>query len=369
MNSVILIGNGFDLAHGLKTGYRDFIDDFWKNEKQKVINELQEIWYNHEFYHYEYADEFIVFTTPCNIEDIPTSVNKGGNGYSWFNNLISSKFTLIINNRKIGFSLKYNNLFLKNITENSTLKNWSGIEAEYYYALNNCLNNKWPGGIIKLNDEFLAIQKTLEKYLSLQMQSKIEISRKIKENLLEIINIYLINKALSRNGESKILFLNFNYTNTLNLYKDLFSIYDDGIKNIHIHGEIGSDKNPIIFGYGDEMNDNYKLIENKDDNDYLENIKSSNYSKTSNYQNMLKFIYSGSYEILIFGHSCGLSDRTLLHNLFENKNCKSIKIYYHIREDGTDDHNDIYKNISRHFNDKEKLREIVVDKASSLLLS
>jgi hypothetical protein len=30
MNRIILIGNGFDLAHGLDTRYKDFIDDFWK---------------------------------------------------------------------------------------------------------------------------------------------------------------------------------------------------------------------------------------------------------------------------------------------------------------------------------------------------
>ncbi len=29
MNRIILIGNGFDLAHGLETSYKDFIDDFW----------------------------------------------------------------------------------------------------------------------------------------------------------------------------------------------------------------------------------------------------------------------------------------------------------------------------------------------------
>lgn len=29
MNRIILIGNGFDLAHGLKTKYNDFIDNYW----------------------------------------------------------------------------------------------------------------------------------------------------------------------------------------------------------------------------------------------------------------------------------------------------------------------------------------------------
>jgi hypothetical protein len=30
MNRIILIGNGFDLAHGLPTRYEDFIDDYWE---------------------------------------------------------------------------------------------------------------------------------------------------------------------------------------------------------------------------------------------------------------------------------------------------------------------------------------------------
>ena len=29
MNRLVLIGNGFDLAHGLKTSYADFIDWYW----------------------------------------------------------------------------------------------------------------------------------------------------------------------------------------------------------------------------------------------------------------------------------------------------------------------------------------------------
>ncbi|MCC8145746.1 MAG: bacteriophage abortive infection AbiH family protein, partial [Bacteroidales bacterium] len=31
MNRIILIGNGFDLAHGLPTSYKDFINDYWDN--------------------------------------------------------------------------------------------------------------------------------------------------------------------------------------------------------------------------------------------------------------------------------------------------------------------------------------------------
>ncbi len=36
MNRIILIGNGFDLAHGMKTSYNDFLKDFWKNTISEV---------------------------------------------------------------------------------------------------------------------------------------------------------------------------------------------------------------------------------------------------------------------------------------------------------------------------------------------
>lgn len=37
MNRIILIGNGFDLAHGLKTSYKDFYDDYWKRLSAAIV--------------------------------------------------------------------------------------------------------------------------------------------------------------------------------------------------------------------------------------------------------------------------------------------------------------------------------------------
>ena len=31
MNRIIIIGNGFDRAHNLRTGYKEFIDDYWSD--------------------------------------------------------------------------------------------------------------------------------------------------------------------------------------------------------------------------------------------------------------------------------------------------------------------------------------------------
>jgi len=65
---------------------------------------------------------------------------------------------------------------------------------------------------------------------------------------------------------------------------------------------------------------------------------------------------------MIFGHSCGISDRTLLSKIFEHKNCKSIKIFYYNGSEESDNFNEVYMNLSRHFKEKERMREIVVSK-------
>lgn len=55
MNRIVLIGNGFDLAHGMKTSYADFIDWYWEQTAYiKVIleehtkEELVELYQNFE---------------------------------------------------------------------------------------------------------------------------------------------------------------------------------------------------------------------------------------------------------------------------------------------------------------------------------
>ena len=123
-----------------------------------------------------------------------------------------------------------------------------------------------------------------------------------------------------------------------------------------------SEKDKIIFGYGDELDDDYKNILKCNNNEYLRNIKSVKYMETNNYRNMLAFIESAPYQIYIMGHSCGNSDRTLLNTLFEHQNCVSIKPFYYKKEDGTDNYFDIIQNINRNFTDMKLMRDRVVNK-------
>lgn len=165
------------------------------------------------------------------------------------------------------------------------------------------------------------------------------------------------------------IFLNFNYTFIDKIYNNPreFDQFNDNryssVKSIHIHGTTDRlDNNPVIFGFGDELDDDYKSIEKFNYNNYLVNIKSINYLETDNYKNLLEYINSGDFQIFIFGHSCGISDRTLLNTIFEHENCASIKLFYHQKTEDIDNYSDIIRNISRNFNDKAKMRDRVVNK-------
>jgi hypothetical protein len=57
MNRLIIIGNGFDLAHGLTTSYKHFIDDYWKgvtnsNHDDDFVS-FENIGQNFKFDHFE----------------------------------------------------------------------------------------------------------------------------------------------------------------------------------------------------------------------------------------------------------------------------------------------------------------------------
>jgi len=408
MNRIILIGNGFDLAHGMKTSYRDFIDDYWRTIIEDVERK-RAVHIGPHFYEDDYkCIKVEILNTPPSEDtenimlEFDSPYDDGGNIYG---------------------KVIFNNKFLEHISNYKSDKNWVDIENEYYEKLKKCNHDE----VIILNKEFEIIERLLEKYL-IKTEKECNISPSIFNKISDKINLpislfdfpksyekELINQVLLKakrlKNESKdfvldqdtknfisdfsdettiddnseasvetyfylkqlfeskslpqcftlpsdVLFLNFNYTQTSSGYYNYISIH--GI--IHIHGELNNTENPIIFGYGDELAEDYKELENRNDNEYLKNVKSIRYLETDNYRRLLSFIESEPYQVFIMGHSCGNSDRTLLNTLFEHKNCVSIKPFYHQREDGSDNYNEIVQNISRNFTNKATMRERVVNK-------
>lgn len=118
------------------------------------------------------------------------------------------------------------------------------------------------------------------------------------------------------------------------------------------------------------MDHYYSKIERLNSNEFLKFFKSFGYFKTKNYQRLSGFLDSGRFRVYILGHSCGISDRVLLNNVFEHENCARIDIYYHKKSNTENDHFEKTQEISRHFKAENKghMRKMISPFTDSLPL-
>ena len=345
MNRLVLIGNGFDLTHGLKTSYADFINWYWARWGELLRCHAK--WME--------EDEFCSFS-------LSKSIGLGGWYLVWSHryglfNPTAQEIVKIAKNDTGLCEFKYKSPFFERINKQIESKGWVDIENEYYSML---VQEKDYGDRVKtLNKQLDFLREKLIEYLNIENgkgcmsndEIKDKIYRPIKEREIAIAH-GIIHKNPS---PENVLLLNFNYTNTPQMY-----VRDNANVN-YIHGMLKYPQS-VIFGYGDELDENYKKLQNLNDNECLRNTKSIRYLESDCYRNVLRFIESAPFQICIMGHSCGNSDRTLLNTLFEHCNCVSIKPYYYQKDDGSDNYNELVMNISRNFTDMKKLRDRVVCK-------
>ena len=410
MNRIVLIGNGFDLAHGLKTSYADFINWYWEKWRDRLIKSKSQV----------ECDKLCSFNIHSDFYH-----NTLGELINYYSSQWCEKkayeFVNFICNNLLEIEVIFSPL-IKRIKESVEKKNWVDIEADYYDLLKDCLKNNSTIEVSKLHEHFAYLQEKLIEYLlEIQVKStnKDIVLSSIKEKIYEPIskydiaisaqeqfgefmaerangdkicdvinyyedeasmlkgmtihNIRTYQKGLFINDEiwnhlnhknpvlvpDNIFIVNFNYTNIASLY--LSPRIREHFQLNNIHGTLDNPQS-VIFGYGDEMDKYYQELEDLNDNNYLTYIKSSKYLDASNYRKLLQFAESAPFQIYIMGHSCGNSDRTLLNTLFEHENCISIKPFYYKKDDGTDNYTEIAQNISRNFKDKQALRAKVVPK-------
>jgi hypothetical protein len=357
----MIIGNGFDLAHNLKTKYSDFIETYWNNIK------------------YEYKDELVDFKTRID-HDTHRNMNsfirmvENSNRYSSAN-----------------MRFKLENKFFRNLNHNITSSsNWVDIEWFYYQELKKCLKVNHTD-IPTLNRDFKAVKDVFEKYiLSIVTECKddgnirfdemanifepfhkrsvsgIKFNTEFVEKLPLDVRPGLYRNTATMRPECNLHILVFNYTKTIHCYENIFKKYDSYSIN-YIHGEAGSKENEVIFGYGDEKDSLFSDIKDLNINSYVDFMKSSSYLKTRNHFDLVNFINSRDFVVDVIGHSCGLSDRTLLKTIFENPKCRQIFLYYRSRkkqdsEEFENNFHDLSINISRHFEDQMMMRTKVANK-------
>lgn len=407
MNRLVLIGNGFDLAHGLKTSYAHFINWYWDQRVAGFIHvngyvstdllcTFEEISEDRMYWSVRYQYCFQHLLHPLKGEEKAT-------GKDIIDAIIEAKDIF-----KVTFSP-----FFERIIKSIETKGWVDIENEYYELLKEfALKEDSEEKTKELNAHLHFLQEKLIEYLNEINAQEVTMNSSIRTLIYapfvrEDISIEGLNaleehvknglKLDQRECDSKlrqydsmcytkgrvddykkkygeekidwenvpielllpnqIMLLSFNYTQTASLYCKDTSIFQVN----QIHGRLDEPES-VIFGYGDEMDEKYKELLNKNDNSCLTNIKSIKYLEADNYRKMLSFIDAEPFQVLIMGHSCGNSDRTLLNTLFEHPNCVSIKPYYYVDKKGKDNYLDIVQNISRNFTDMKLMRDRVVNK-------
>ena len=315
---LFLIGNGFDLAHGIPTSYNDLVN--WYGEE--LIKKLREV---------KTVDDDFFETT--------LSVPIGGGAYSIRD--CPSSFSKLLDS---GYAKSKSDFFTE-LLAYYRKGNWVDIEGFYFEKLKK---------IAAIPKDKINPEERLKrvKSLNLQFQNVQDLLSRYLETLKDEITLIpeFLDMFEPRNAHDRYLYLTFNYTNTMNLYFERLKnlTYSEVV---NIHGRLNTENNPVIFGYGDQHDEMYATLENFNQNEFLEYIKYPKYTQSDGFQRLSRFINvpNRTYHVNIIGHSCGLSDRTLLREILENPNCARILIHhYPDRRDFTRKATEL----TRHFSDK-----------------
>lgn len=373
MNRLVIIGNGFDMAHGLKTSYTDFINWYWDQRIAAFSGNLTNI-----------SEDCL-----CKLKIKDETLFSCWNVFAYSNSNFfkdifrQSKYTgseviqYIKENSNL-FSVEYSPFF-RTILLSIESKGWVDIENDYYQLLKNKVNNSnCDYSIDDLNEQLDFLREKLVEYLHTikigHLRSDLldviidsfdpaDFSTEGKMKALDNIGIdvsFCTSGVISHSLRNKliperIMLLSFNYTDTPQLYQNFNIVHN------YIHGKLDNPES-IIFGYGDELDKTYQHILDMNDNRLLKNIKSFKYLVARHYRDLLEFIGTAPFQVFIMGHSCGNSDRTLLNTVFEHDNCVSIKPFYYQRGDGSDNYYELIQNISRNFTNMKLFRDRIVSK-------
>lgn len=325
---ILIIGNGFDLAHGLKTSYGQFLD-FCKNlnvKDEKYLNYKRclerNLWMKHFI-----ARQNQLGGTWIDLETEIYDVIKFLNKQFTFDKSESSRYrinkvlTIEIFDQK--FQLQNIDNFLRDFHFNEKLSK-DGIETPFQKYLFNYHIENSIDIINLLHKHLIEFTQLFEKYILEEVFANQEQIKKYN--------------FLFQSKDRAVHVLSFNYTDTYErLYKEKSLYADPKSLYVYIHGKAGQ-KN-LIFG----TKSFYNYLPNSNNekipvafNIFKKHNMRHKYNTIEAYQNLLKTITDPRRTIKpvfhIIGHSLDITDRVILeHILLANKNAV-IKIYYHDEE-------------------------------------
>lgn len=313
-DTILILGNGFDLAMGRKTSYRDFLE-FADKLFVERDDQLDEFLKKHQIDIEKYRNNLYIqyinenkSTLGENWSNLEIMISQLAEAIDFFRLNPDKIYHKSYDEQSNDFEQFYNMMIKE---DNSTSKIFIGkIFSEFYKELN------WRKlerelAISKLNDLFIEhldlLTELLEIYLSYRDYKDFEVERiDFSETVLNAID-----------GISEASVISFNYTHTPN------KLYKIPLENIHfIHGEIDLKRrkhniNTMVFGIEDKGTEiNSDLIPYQ--KFYQRVVK-----ETGNmYENFFTYISKDErgarvpLNIVVFGHSVDPLDKEIFEKCF-----------------------------------------------------
>lgn len=348
VNNILIIGNGFDLAHGLPTRYTDFLSLVrnWSTFYDAMPKEQELYKKDYTLPAYKSSDlpmpsGKIEFETVIAFSEIDP-IN-----YSWYNleqfdyevkNNLWIRYFLGIGYQKVNwidFEKEIEKVILEVKRFYDTLPSLNGksimasFDDETQWIIRDFSNNGdgFPKSIhqnISLNDinqsKIAGLKSLVINNMKENLDGLIEALRIYFVEFVDKIDAKFTNPAISKIPEANVL--SFNYTNYITRYNN--------IKNVHyIHGNLDYDdfENNMVLGINDDnIQDNdfvyffkyFQRIQKRTGNQYTKWLSSSD----ENWMLSKTVVY-------VFGHSLDSNDKSILSYFLDNPNVDKIVIYYH----------------------------------------
>lgn len=356
-NIILIIGNGFDLAHGIKTSFNDFAEYFIN---ERIATELKELFRNkrdsNQFFNKKFrrdaTDEMLIAhgENPIVREMLKYMRKDNNNGLRGYLNRVKDNLGVIIQNQ-----------FLCKLFQDS-YDTWFDIENAYFYELYKIAKGIKDKDSIEQRKLARREVKELNFFLENIKDELINYLDEIKPEKSEEVESFV--EELIENFNVKHPFytytINFNYTNTIINYRKISTDVN------HIHGNL--EKENIIFGYGNDQNDKYHEIKDLEIDEFLEHFKTFRYMQNNNYIKVYEEAIDkfDKYEVVVLGHSLGLTDKTLLEEIFTPDKCKKIHLFKRRDKEQNLDNvraefNKLLYSASRIMNNEKELRKKIVN--------
>ena len=319
-DTILILGNGFDIAMGRKTKYTDFIE-FEQRLFDRPESDLQAFLDSKNIDIDKYKDNLY-------LKFINENKDTLGDNWSNLETMISQLSEVVMyckENTDLLYSIGYNEPFLQHIERNmlQLQKDRNYCSKSYVGRLFFSLfyEKGWKKlerevALDKLNNEFIRQLDLLVELLEIYL-SYIDF---LDFKVIEIKSKPTALDAISDLSNSSVL--NFNYTNTSGY---LFGTSEE--KTHFIHGRIDLDGtfsriNTMVFGIEDKENDvnsdlipyqkYYQRIVKETGNEFEEFFRQTIQFPDNDFEG-----YITSKNIIIFGHSVDPLDKEIFQKCFE----------------------------------------------------